>query len=102
MRPPPRVEILIRAAARLYRARSHHAGGSLEQPVAVHASVQIVRAFVHLREMLSGHRDLAEKLAGLEQRYDHQFKVVFDAIRELMIQERTPKKEIGFKASGRW
>lgn len=68
---------------------------------AVHASVQIVRAFVHLREMLSGHRDLAEKLAGLERRYDHQFKVVFDAIRELMIQEQTPKKEIGFKASGR-
>ena len=66
----------------------------LNSPVAVHASVQIVCAFVQLREMLAGHRDLAEKLAVLERRYDQWFKVVFDAIRELM-------KEIGFKASGR-
>jgi len=73
----------------------------LNSPVAIHASVQIVRAFVQLREILSGHRDLADKLAALERRYDHQFKVVFDAIRELMIEEHAPKKEIGFKASGR-
>ena len=73
----------------------------LNSPVAIHASVQIVRAFVQLREILSGHRDLADKLAALERRYDHQFKVVFDAIRELMIEEHAPKKEIGFKASSR-
>ena len=73
----------------------------LNSPVAIHASVQIVRAFVQLREILSGHRDLADKLAALERRYDHQFKVVFDAIRELMIEEHAPKKEIRFKASGR-
>ena len=66
----------------------------LNSPVAVHASVQALRAFVQLREMLADHRDLAEKLAGLERRHDHRFEVVFGANRELM-------KAIGFKASGR-
>jgi hypothetical protein len=46
--------------------------------------VQIVRAFVRLREMLAPNKDLARRLSELERRYDHQFKVVFDAIRKLM------------------
>lgn len=64
----------------------------LSSPVAIHASVQIVRAFAQLREMLSGHRDLADKLAVLERQYDQQFKVVFDAIRELIIRSRPRKR----------
>jgi hypothetical protein len=56
----------------------------LNSRVAIVASVQIVRAFVRLRELLSTHQDLAGKLVELERRYDRQFKAVFDAIRELM------------------
>lgn len=64
---------------------------------AVEVNVQIMRAFVKLREMLSTHRDLAKKLAELEQKYDRQFSVVFDAIRKLMEPPAVPKKRrIGF------
>jgi len=51
---------------------------------AVQVNIEIMRAFVKLREMLSSHKDLALKLAEMEKKYDSQFKVVFDAIRELM------------------
>lgn len=72
----------------------------LSSRAAIDASVQIVRAFVRLREMLSSHKDLARKLADLERRYDHQFRVVFDAIRQLMVEEQQPRKQIGFRGSG--
>lgn len=56
-----------------------------------------MRAFVKLREMLNTHRDLAKKLAELEQKYDRQFAVVFDAIRKLMEPPSMPKKRrVGF------
>jgi hypothetical protein len=51
---------------------------------AVQVSIQIFRTFIRLRRLLSGHADLARKLDELEQKYDQQFRVVFDAIRELM------------------
>lgn len=69
----------------------------LNSPVAVEASIQVVRAFVQLRSMLAAHADLARKLAQLEQRYDSQFRVVFDAIRRLMEPPPEPKR-IGFRA----
>jgi len=72
----------------------------LSSRAAIDASVQIVRAFVRLREMLSSHKALARKLADLERRYDHQFRVVFDAIRQLMVEEQQPRKQIGFRGSG--
>lgn len=56
----------------------------LNTRIAVQASVQVVRAFVRLREILATHKDLARKLEELEKKYDAQFKVVFDAIRALM------------------
>lgn len=56
----------------------------------------IMRAFVSLRQMLVSHRSLARKLAEREKRYDAQFKVVFDAIRELMTPQVKPRKRIGF------
>jgi len=68
----------------------------LNSPVAVAASVQIVRAFVRLREMVATRVGLARKLQELEKRYDTQFKVVFDAIRELMSPPETPRRRIGF------
>ena len=51
---------------------------------AVQVNIEIMRAFVKLCEMLASHKDLALKLAAMEKKYDSQFKVVFDAIRELM------------------
>ena len=64
---------------------------------AVQVNIEIMRAFVRLRKMLSSHADLARKLEALEKKYDAQFKVVFDAIRQLMTQADIPRKKIGFQ-----
>ncbi len=65
---------------------------------AVQVNIEIMRAFVRLREMLASHRDLARKLEELEKKYDAQFKVVFDAIRHLMeAPPPTPRRRIGFR-----
>lgn len=65
---------------------------------AVHVNVEIMRAFVRMRQILAAHADLARKLDALEKRYDAQFKIVFDAIRELMTPPPEPPKRrrIGF------
>ena len=63
---------------------------------AVEISLYVVRAFVRLREMIASHKDLAKKLEELEKKYDAQFRVVFDAIRELMISPSPAEKKIGF------
>ncbi|MEX0899856.1 MAG: ORF6N domain-containing protein [Gammaproteobacteria bacterium] len=64
---------------------------------AVLVNVEIMRAFVRLRTLLSSNADMARKLAVLERKYDAQFKVVFDAIRELMKPaDRSGKRPIGF------
>ncbi len=70
---------------------------------AVQVNIEIMRAFVKLRELLASHKDLALKLAAMEKKYDSQFKVVFDAIRVLMTPieppEPPPKPRIGFRAT---
>lgn len=63
---------------------------------AVMVNIEIMRAFVRLRQMLGAHADLARKLAALERKYDSQFKAVFDAIRELMTPLPAKKRPIGF------
>ena len=63
---------------------------------AAQTSVLVVRAFVRLRQLLSSNAELARKLEALENKYDTQFKVVFDAIRQLMSPTETKRKEIGF------
>lgn len=64
---------------------------------AIHVNIEIMRAFVRLRQMLASNAELARKLAALERKYDAQFKVVFDAIRELMTPPVPKKKRpIGF------
>ena len=63
---------------------------------AVQVNIEIMRAFVRLRELMSTHKDLARKLETLEKKYDAQFKVVFDAIRQLMTQPEPKKLKIGF------
>jgi hypothetical protein len=68
----------------------------LRSPRAVHVNIEIMRAFVRLRGMLQANAELAKKLAALEKRYDAQFRVVFDAIRELMAPPPRPGRRIGF------
>ena len=71
--------------------------GVLRSDRAIHVNIEIMRAFVRLRQMLASNAELARKLAALERKYDAQFKVVFDAIRELMApSEPKKKRSIGF------
>lgn len=67
---------------------------------AVQVNVEIMRAFVRLRDLIGHNRDLAKRLDDLESRYDRQFKVVFDAIRELMTPPvPATRRRIGFVAT---
>jgi len=63
---------------------------------AVEVNIQIMRTFVRLRNMLSSHANLAKKLTELEGKYDENFRVVFDALRQLMSPPETKKRRIGF------
>ncbi len=63
---------------------------------AVQVNIEIMRTFVRLRRMLATHEDLARKLNALEKKYDAQFRVVFDAIRQLMAPPDKKKRGIGF------
>jgi hypothetical protein len=69
----------------------------LRSPRAVQVNIEIMRAFVKLRQMLQQDTALARKLTALEKKYDAQFKMVFDAIRELMTPPAKPKRRIGFE-----
>ncbi len=64
---------------------------------AVQVNIEIMRTFVRLRQMLSTHKDLECKLADLEKKYDKQFKIVFEAIAELMTPPEDSPKKIGFE-----
>ena len=63
---------------------------------AVQTNVEIMRAFVRLRRLIGHNRELARRLDALESKYDGQFRVVFDAIRELMAPPVPPRRRIGF------
>ena len=67
---------------------------------AVAVNVEIMQTFVRLRQILTSNADLARKLDELEKRYDLHFKVVFDAIRQLMKPPPPKRKEIGFRPKG--
>ena len=67
---------------------------------AVSVNVEIMRTFVQLRRALRTNAELAKKLDTLEAKYDARFRVVFQAIRELMTPRRLPKRRIGFGAEG--
>ena len=68
----------------------------LNSPKAIQVNIQIMRTFTKLREMMSSHKDLARKLNELEKKYDSQFQIVFEAIRQILEVEEKPKKKIGF------
>jgi hypothetical protein len=68
----------------------------LNSPRAIQVNIQIMRAFVKLRQLMSSHADLARKIEDLEKRYDGQFHMVFEAIRRLMEPPIPKKRRIGF------
>ena len=70
----------------------------LRSPQAVQVNIEIMRAFVRLRRILSEHQEISQRLNDLESRYDQQFKAVFDAIRALMRVPEDKKNPIGFTA----
>lgn len=69
----------------------------LRSPRAAQVNIEIMRAFVRLRQILESHAELAKKVDSLEKRYDAKFRVVFDAIRELMAPPPSTNRRIGFR-----
>lgn len=73
----------------------------LRSPQAVRVNIEVMRAFVRLRRMLGANAELARKVEALERKYDGQFRVVFDAIKQLMAPSPLPparRRPIGFRA----
>ena len=71
----------------------------LKSKRAIQVNIQIMRAFIKLKEMLSTHKDLKQKVEKMEKKYDYQFKIVFDAIKQLLEPPVVPKGKIGFQKS---
>lgn len=70
----------------------------LNSPTAVQASLHVVRAFVRLRQLLASHAELAKRVEALEKKYDRRFRVVFEAVKQLMAPERKkPSRKMGFE-----
>jgi hypothetical protein len=68
---------------------------------AIEVNILIMRAFVRLREMISSHKELLRKLDEMEMKYDEQFRVVFEAMRQLMAPPERERKKIGFEVKER-
>jgi hypothetical protein len=64
---------------------------------AIEVNILIMRTFVKFRELIASHKDLSRRLDDLEKKYDGQFKIVFEAIRQLMAPPAKPKRKIGFQ-----
>ncbi len=67
----------------------------------IQVNIQIMRAFTRLREILGGHEDLRRKIEQMEKKYDGQFKVVFEAIRQIMAPPENKRRKIGFELKER-
>ena len=65
---------------------------------AIVVNIEIMRAFVKLRQLLASNTELARRLDELESKYDKQFKIIFEAIRQLMSTPVRDRKEIGFRS----
>jgi hypothetical protein len=63
---------------------------------AIQVNIQIMRTFTRIKEMIATHKDLQKKIEDMEKKHDHQFKVVFDAIRQLIEPPQKSRKRIGF------
>lgn len=75
--------------------------GILKSPRAIETNIAIMRTFAALRKWMQSNKELAAKIRQLESRYDEQFKVIFDAIRQLIRQESQDMRPIGFKIQGK-
>jgi hypothetical protein len=71
---------------------------ALRSGKAIQVNIEVMRAFVRLREMASSNAELSRKLEDLKKKYDKQFKIVFDAIRQLIIPITPKRKAIGFRS----
>lgn len=71
--------------------------GILNSERAIHVNIAIMRTFVQLRKLMVTNKDLAEKIEKLEEKYDEQFKIVFTALKQLLIKESKPREKIGYK-----
>jgi len=63
---------------------------------AIQVNIRIMRTFTRLRQMLAGHKELQKKIEAMESKYDQQFRVVFEAIKQLLREDEKPKRKIGF------
>jgi hypothetical protein len=70
--------------------------GILNSERAIKVNIEIMRAFVQLRRLVNSNKELAKKIEQLESKYDEQFRIVFEAIRQLIKEEDKPKSKIGF------
>ena len=69
----------------------------LHSKKAIQINIQIMRAFTKLRQMIINYSELKEKIEGLEDKYDENFRAVFELIRHMLEEEEKPKGEIGFR-----
>ena len=70
--------------------------GLLNSERAINVNIEIMRAFVQLRRLINSNKELAKKIEQLESKYDKQFRIVFEAIRQLISEDEKPKSKIGF------
>lgn len=73
----------------------------LNSKVAIQVNIQIMRTFTRLKEIIMSHKDIQRKIEAMERKYDQQFKIVFDAIKQLLIPPEKSKGKIGFHSSFR-
>lgn len=71
--------------------------GILNSERAVDVNIVIMRTFVQIRKWMISHKELAKKIEDMEKKYDEKFKIVFEAIKQLIKQETKPRSQIGFK-----
>lgn len=72
--------------------------GIIRSERAIKVNISIMRAFVKMREYIDENKELKKKIDLLESKYDEQFKVVFDALRQLLVQKSEPRNSIGYRA----
>ena len=68
----------------------------LKSDRAVQVNIQIMRAFIKMRQMYISHEDLKQKIIAMERKYDKQFQIVFEAIKQLLDEDEKPKRKIGY------
>ena len=71
--------------------------GILNSDRAIQVNIAIMRTFVQIRRLMQSHKDLADKIEKLEQKYDEQFKLIFNAIKQLIQKEAEPRRRIGYR-----